>query len=32
MFDGRNIINLSELEDIGFQVWAVGKACNAMQY
>jgi len=26
IFDGRNIINLDELEEIGFTTWAVGKA------
>merc|ERR1719181_1485947 len=28
MFDGRNIINLEELAEIGFHVWGVGKANN----
>jgi len=28
MFDGRNIINLEELEEIGFNCWGVGRASN----
>ena len=28
IFDGRNIINVEELQAIGFQVWAVGVALH----
>jgi len=28
IFDGRNIVNLEELEEIGFSVWGVGKSNN----
>ena len=28
IFDGRNIVNLEELSDLGFHVWGVGKANN----
>ena len=29
LFDGRNILDLKMLQEIGFQCWAVGKAPNA---